>query len=409
MAADGDAAADAEVAIHESATALLERLCAISSPSGDVAGLRRMAEALGAALESHGLLVEIVEHPGQGGGPQPVLVARGPAAGERYLLLIGHLDTVLPATAPRRTDGRLEATGALDMKGGFAALLGALELAAARGTPVPDDLLLVAVPDEEVGGPISEGEVARWGEHARAVLVLEPGERRDDAETLVTGRRGLAGWRLGARGRASHSGLAYWDGRSALAAAAAWCGEVQRLSERGPGPIVNVARILGGDAEFVDELAEHHSLVGTNHRLNIVPDRCVVEGEVRFLTAGDLERTLARMRELAAAVGARWEVALELDVFETIAPVDPRGPGARLADQLVASAARAGWTLELEPDRGGVSFPNFLPDPSAVAVLDGLGPVGGGMHTRAEHLELRSLGRRIGLLAELLGRLASEA
>lgn len=411
MPADPDvastvAAGDVPAAVLRRAEALLLELCAISSPSGDLAGLSRMAHRLATVLATTGLAPEVVMRSTANGAAQPVLVARGPAAGERYLLLIGHLDTVLPAVSPALHGERIDGTGALDMKGGFAALVGAFELLTARGRAVPTDLVLIAVPDEEVGGPISEGETARWGRGARAVLVLEPGESRGATESLVTGRRGLAGWRLGARGRAAHSGLAYWEGRSALAAAAAWCGEVQQLSERGSGPIVNVARILGGDAEFVDELAEHHSLVGTNHRLNIVPDRCVVEGEVRFLRAADLERTLARMRELAASVGAGWEVALELDVFETIAPVDPNGPGGELARFLVTTAAQAGWTLELEPDRGGVSFPNFLPDASAVPVLDGLGPVGGGMHTRNEHLELRSLERRIGLLAALLERLA---
>jgi acetylornithine deacetylase/succinyl-diaminopimelate desuccinylase-like protein len=43
-----------------------------------------------------------------------------------------------------------------------------------------------------------------------------------------------------------------------------------------------------------------------------------------------------------------------------------------------------------------------LPDPGRLPVLDGLGPVGGGMHTREEYVELRSLQRRIVLLADLL-------
>lgn len=34
-------------------------------------------------------------------------------------------------------------------------------------------------------------------------------------------------------------------------------------------------------------------------------------------------------------------------------------------------------------------------------VLDGLGPVGGGMHTREEFVDLASLHRRIVLLADL--------
>jgi glutamate carboxypeptidase len=68
----------------------------------------------------------------------------------------------------------------------------------------------------------------------------------------------------------------------------------------------------------------------------------------------------------------------------------------------VALAARRGWRLDLEEERGGISFLNFLPDPGRVPVLDGLGPVGGGMHTREEFVGLTSLRRRIVLLADLL-------
>jgi glutamate carboxypeptidase len=68
----------------------------------------------------------------------------------------------------------------------------------------------------------------------------------------------------------------------------------------------------------------------------------------------------------------------------------------------VALAAARGWRLEVERERGGISFPNFLADPGRIPVLDGLGPVGGGMHTRDEHVALASLERRIVLLADLL-------
>ncbi len=392
--------------IFRSAVTVLEGLCAISSPSGDREGLERMASALGAELGRRGLAVEAHRETDREGRPQPMLVARGPAGGEGYLLLIGHLDTVLPAIPPRRGGGRLDGTGALDMKGGFAALIGALDLLAARGLRSPEDLVLVAVPDEEVGGVISERAVHAWGRDARAVLVLEPGERRPQGETLVVGRRGLVEWRLEARGVASHSGLAYWEGRSAIAAAASWSARAQALSEPGRGPTVNVARLVGGDTEFVDGLDEHHDLVGTTRRLNIVADRAVAEGEVRFLTVGDRDRLLAELECLAGDVAAESGVLLTLTRGAQIPPVDPTGPGREIARRAVAHAAAAGWSLELEDDRGGVSFPNFLPDPGAVPVLDGLGPVGGGMHTRSEHVELLSLKRRIVLLADLLADLA---
>ncbi len=386
----------------ERAVTVLEDLCGLSSASGDADGIRRCAERLAGELETFGFTATIENESGLTGRAQPVLVARRGEIRNQVVLLVGHLDTVLPAIVPNRFEDRLEGTGALDMKGGFAALIGAFALLEASGLALPGDLVLVAVPDEEVGGPISENAMRSWGAAARAVLVLEPGRAVGDAETIVTGRRGLTVWRLEAHGRAAHSGLAYVDGRSALAAAAEWAAAVQGLSEDAAGPIVNVGRIVGGDSEFVRELGEEHRFIGTSQRLNVVADRCLAEGEARYLTLEDRDRVLTEMSRLADLSARRWGVEMAFREIEEILPVPPSSAGAALAGQLVAVAAEDGWTLELEPDRGGVSFPNFLPDPASVPVLDGLGPVGEGMHTRDEFVSLLSLERRIRLIAKAM-------
>ncbi len=395
--------------ILDSSARLLEELCTISSETGDAAGIRRCGQRLGRELEGFGFAVEIGDAPSADGEPQPLFQARRPEVCEGHVLVVGHLDTVLPAMPPLRFDDRLQGTGALDMKGGFAALIGALDLMRLRGVDPPEDLMVVAVPDEEIGGPISETAVRRWGERARAVLVLEPGLPATNGETLVTGRRGLSVWRLEARGRAAHSGLAFNEGRSALAAAAQWAATVQALSEKKSGPIVNAGRIIGGDCEFVQDLGEEHRFVGTSQRLNVVPDRCIVEGETRYLTLADRDLVLDTMRTMAEACGEDWGVAMHFEVVEGILPAPPSSAGADLAAGLVEVAAADGWRLDLESDRGGVSFPNFLPDPAAVPVLDGLGPVGGGMHTREEFVSLVSLERRIHLIATLLEKLSTNS
>jgi len=399
----------APAATLDSSARLLEELCAISSETGDAVGIERCGRRLGRELEGFGFAVEIEKVPSADGVPQPLFEARRSEAGEGHVLVVGHLDTVLPAVPPLRFDDRLQGTGALDMKGGFAALIGALDLMRLRSLDPPDDLMVVAVPDEEIGGPISESAVRRWGDGARAVLVLEPGLPATDGETMVTGRRGLSVWRLESRGRASHSGLAYSEGRSALAAAAAWSAEVQALSNAVGGPIVNVGRIIGGDSEFVQDLGEEHRFVGTSQRLNVVADRCIVEGEARYLTLTDRDRVLDMMRALAEKSGRKWDVAMHFEIVEGILPAPPSAAGADLAVRLVEVAAADGWRLDLESDRGGVSFPNFLPDPAAVPVLDGLGPVGGGMHTRDEYVSLVSLERRIRLIASLLEKLSTNS
>jgi glutamate carboxypeptidase len=396
----------AAATISESAFAraagLLEALCSRSSASGDLDGLYDMAEHLALELREFGLEAEIRDESGVDGSIQPLLIARGPEVGSSHVLLLGHLDTVLPATTPRFVNGRLEGTGAYDMKGGFAALVGALAALREAGESLPVDLVVVGVPDEEIGGPISARAVREWGRAAHTVLVLEPGAAVEGGETLVTGRRGLSVWRLDARGTPAHSGVAYWDGRSAAAAAAAWAAKVQRLSEPNDGPLVNVGRIVGGDSDFVSDFGEEHRFIGTSERLNVIADRCLVEGELRYLQPRDRPRVLERMRQVADELAAEWQVEFEFDEVERILPMTPSRQSRALAEHLIDFARLQGWHLELEDDRGGVSFPNFLPDPTAVAVLDGLGPVGDGMHTRQEYLDLESLRRRIGLLAEAL-------
>ena len=126
---------------------LLFELCAISSASGDTEGLYRMTGVLGRELTALGLVPEVHAEAGVNGSPQPVLVAQTSETCDRRTLLIGHLDTVLPAIEPRQEKGRLVGTGALDMKGGLATLIGALQLLEERGQDPPEDLMLVAVPD----------------------------------------------------------------------------------------------------------------------------------------------------------------------------------------------------------------------------------------------------------------------
>jgi len=386
----------------DSTVTLLTELTAISSPSGDAPGLRRMAERLGEELGRRGLHVEILEREGAEDKLLPVLYARGPRSGPSTLLVVGHIDTVLPAREPLRRGSRLYASGAIDMKGGWAAFLSALDLLAQRREPLPEGLELVAVPDEEVGGEISHWAVENWGGRARTLWVLEPGESRGERETIVGGRRGLFHWQLEAEGKSAHSGLDFWRGRSAVAAAAEWAAAASQLSAPARGPTVNVARFVGGDRPFVADLASETAVLRTAQRLNVVADRALVEGEARFLDAGEGALLAARLAEIARQIGGRLEVELRLTIGRWIPPVTSSGRDRPWLDRAVAFAAQRGWRLEIEEERGGISFPNFLADPSRLFVLDGLGPVGAGMHTSEEYVEIESLRRRAALLADLL-------
>lgn len=398
--------------IYHQTVTLLEELCAISSPSGDADGLRLATDRLAEALERRGLAVAVTDEPDADSVPLPVLRAAGTTAnqtGSRPLLAVGHLDTVLSARPPEIEGHVLRGTGSADMKAGLAALVGALDVLAERGeSSAADDLLLVVVPDEEVAGPISHRVMEQHGPDACGLWVLEPGQpgpegsKDASAETVVIGRRGMFQWHADVHGRSAHAGNGYWQGRSAATAAARWWLECQALVEPGPGPTVNAGRLVAGEAEFVDDIVQHGDLLGSNRQVNVVPDRARIEGEARFLSAEDGRRVAGAMESAARRVGSEAGTRIEFVIGTEIRPLEATDASRQWARRAAELAATAGWTLRAEDDRRGISFSNFLPTDLSIPILDGLGPVGGGLHTRDEYVDLRSLERRIVLLADLL-------
>lgn len=137
----------------------------------------------------------------------PVLVGRRPGRG-RSLLLNAHYDVVPPGVAENWThppfegavaDGRVYGRGACDMKGGFAAMLHALECIQAAGVELPGPLLFESVPDEE---QTSMGTLAccQRGLRADAGLIPEP----TGLAVLVACRGSFSG-KIVVEGRAGHS------------------------------------------------------------------------------------------------------------------------------------------------------------------------------------------------------------
>ena len=122
---------------------------------------------------------------------------------------------------------------------------------------------------------------------------------------------------------------------------------------------------------------------------------------MRFLSPARPRRILSRLAGSADEIGAAHEVSLAFTIGSTVPPVT-RAVRRAAGPRVVARGAGAAGRLEIEADRGGISFPNYVEDPTRCAIVDGLGPVGDGMHTRDERLDLRSLERRMLLLADLL-------
>ncbi len=184
---------------------------------------------------------------------------RFPGAGGRSLMFNGHMDT-MPAEdiplwrfdpwTPTIEDGKLYGLGACDMKGGLMAAVQAVRLLKDCGVPLPGDVLICSVADEEGGGNGSI-QAAMEGQKADGVVVCECSDYE-----LITAHMGFVFFRVAVQGLACHSGKKT-DGVSAIEKAALLLRALDALEHRWlltykhpllPPPSLNVGTIHGGSA-----------------------------------------------------------------------------------------------------------------------------------------------------------------
>ena len=135
------------------------------------------------------------------------------------ILALGHSDTVWPLgtlrTMPfREADGRLWGPGVLDMKAGIAFFIFAVRALRELEIPVASKVLLQLNSDEEVGSESSRPLTEKNAGRSHAVLVLEPGTGLEGK--LKTARKGVGDFTVTVRGRASHAGVDFQAGASAV-------------------------------------------------------------------------------------------------------------------------------------------------------------------------------------------------
>jgi glutamate carboxypeptidase len=343
----------------------LEALVAVSSPSGDPAGAEEAIALCGGLLPPGAALERL---PCSTPGFPPDLLARIPGRGERRLLLLGHLDTVIghEAHAPLRRDGeRLYGPGTADMKGGVVLSLGVARALAAR--PDAFGRLAVLLVNDEEWRTAPFAHVERFAGYD-ACLCFEAGERTPAGDEGVVVRRKAAGTlNVRARGRAAHSGSAPDQGRNALLALAT----------------VALSLAEHHDPGGVDRLSVVPTVMNSGRALNVVP----AEGElVCDLRAARIE---AFDPVLEAVAGDVRGVTLEPTMMRRWPGMDSE---ATTAELLAGASARLGRAI-IGIARGGASDASHFAE-SIPLTVDGLGPRGGGAHTPGEFVLATSLRER---------------
>lgn len=357
---------------------MLRSLVQIESPSGDAAALARFLDLLTGYCED----LARVTFEGQS------LIAELDLPGSEpqgQVLLVAHSDTVWPmgtlAEMPwRETADRWFGPGVLDIKAGIVIALQAARILRESGTKVRRRVTLLVVPDEETGSKTSRPLTERLARDSDLVLVLEPGTGLEGK--LKTARKGIADYRIRVQGVASHSGVDFEKGASAIVELARQVPILAGLSGpgmSGEGVTVNPGVIRGGT------------------RTNVVAAEAELLVDVRVPTLAAFEAIDARIRGLQPYdPRCRIEVSGQLN-----RPPMERTPAiAQWFETARTLALGLGVQLE-ESSTGGGSDGNFTAA-LGIPTLDGLGAVGEGAHAPHESVLHARLPDRIALLAKLL-------
>lgn len=357
----------------------LEAFVGVSSPSGDQEGAEACA-ALAIAFLPTEAEVERIECSTPGHAPD--LVGRLHGSGERRVLLLGHLDTVVSHEAHRpleRHGDRLTGSGAVDMKGGVALSLGLMRELATRPELYAEVSILLVNDEEWRTAPFAHGEHFAGFD---ACLCFEAGQRTEAGEeAVIVKRKAAATLRVYAHGRAAHSGSAPEMGRSALLALAAVAQLVAARSDpAGPDRLTAVPTILrSGDA------------------FNVVPPA----GELLCDLRADRLEAFAPVFDAIPA--EHDEVRLEPHMVRAWPGMDSR---AATGELLSAASGLLGRPI-VAHERGGASDASHIAAGGIELTIDGLGPRGGGAHTPNEWVSAESLQTRaevaLAVTAALLG------
>jgi acetylornithine deacetylase len=330
--------------------------------------------------------LQVATHAIEPGRVNVVGVLKGKGNGQS-LLLNAHMDTVGVAGmihdpfSPEIREGRLYGRGAQDMKGSLAAMIGSVKTLVDSQVDLAGDVLVTAVADEEHASIGTEDLVKHVT--ADAAIVTEPTDL-----TLSLAHRGFIWFDLETFGRAAH-GSRFKDGIDANMRMGRVLAQLdileQELRQRPPYPLVgppslHAARLQGGT------------------ETSIYAAHCLLQIERRTCPDETVEQATQEIQaiiEQLAVDDPTFKASLELTFYRSPFEIESDA-------QIVQELARAITDCTgNKPIYTGQSFwtdAAILADAGIETVL--IGPIGAGLHSKEEWVDIQSVYDLAQILAE---------
>ena len=392
--------------LDEASISFLEEVVNINSGSLNKKGVKEVGTVFNQAFKEIGFQTRWIDMPEEMNRAGHLFASIDGNRGKK-LLLIGHLDTVFEENSPfqsfeRLNDSMAYGPGANDMKGGDVVVLFALKALADLNLLKDSSITVAFTGDEESTGKplsISRKDLIDAGKAADIALGFENATGFDNA---TIARRGASGWQVEVQGKRAHSSGIF---NERVGAGAIF--EMSRILNafyeevRGEEYLTfNPGTLLGGTFVEYDKQTSSGEVFG---KTNVVAQKAIVNGGLRFISEEQKENARAKMREIVSQ--NLPQTTAEIHFTDSYPAMGPTEGNEALLEQLSEVSQDLGFGPVSGYDQGrrGAADISFVAND--VDGLDGLGTMGNGAHTPQETVNLKTMNALIQRTAVLIYRL----
>lgn len=374
------------------AISFLEKVVNINSGTLNAKGVKEVGMVFQQAFDNIDFKTRWVEMPEEMNRAGHLFAETSGDKGKK-LLLIGHLDTVFEEESPfqkfkKINDSIAHAPGGNDMKGGDVIILFALKALHENGLLRDAQIIAALTGDEESTGKplnISRKDLIDAAKRSDIALGFETATGYNNA---TIARRGSSDWEVEVTGKRAHSSGVFSE-------------------ETGAGAIFEMSRILnafytdvkgeeyltfnpgilvGGTFAEIDDLTSKGTVFG---KTNVVAQKAVVKGGLRFISEEQKENARNKMREIVANNLPQTSAEVKFtDSYPAMAPTKGNEDLLEIFSN-VSEALGQGKVAAYDPSKRGAADISFVA--SYVDGLDGLGTMGNNAHTPEETVNLNTI------------------
>lgn len=348
----------------------LEKAVNINSDSYNFKGIKEVVELVKRTLSSQLKIQEFEKN-----GHINLIIDNNCKVPQYSFLLVGHIDTVFRKNWDiyRNSNDRVTGPGTIDMKAGISMMINLLNNFAET-----ENIRLRAIinSDEEIGSKDSKDCFEKYSKGFKYALVFE-GVREEQG--IIYKRKGITEITVSSKGVSAHAGSFFFKGRNAIFPLCQFINKVFPKVEKlyKNGVTLNLAKIQGGD------------------KINVVPNEAHAYFDLRYFDENDL----IKVKEI---FNKNKTHELDISYRHSHYPMDT-GFDKELLEKLQNSFAKFNENNNLD-DTGGASDGNTLAR-FGIKAIDGMGPRGGGDHTKKEYFIYSSYINRMKALNDFLFQL----